>query len=73
MGRREHDGSGFALPVGAEPVRCRDAPTVTGNEPRESVLRHWRGEVVADAELVFEEFGRDNCADRVAAEVLGAR
>ena len=73
MGRGKHDRSGFALSIGAEPVRGRDTPTVPGNQPRESVLRHWRGEVVADAALVFEEFGRDNGADRVAAEVLGAR
>ena len=71
VGRRQHHRSGDAVTVGPQPVDGRDAPSVTGNEAGEVVLRHRRHQVVADAALVGEELGRHHGADRVAAEVVG--
>ena len=63
----------------AAPSRCArsqltrgDAPAIAGHEAGEAVQRHRRREVVADRALVLEELRRDDGADRVAAEVLGA-
>src|SRR5690606_31103818 len=69
--RREHDRCGGSDVARTQPVDRRDAPTVAGDETREVVVRHRRGEVVADAALVSEELGADDSTHRVAADVLG--
>ena len=71
VGGGQHHRRRAAVLVGPQPVDRGDAPAVARHEPREVVLRHRRAEVVADRALVLEELGRDDGADRVAAEVLG--
>ena len=57
----------------AKPVGGGDAPPVAWNESWKVVLRHRRGEVVADSSLVCQEFGRDHGTDGVAPQVLRPR
>src|SRR5205807_8455963 len=57
----------------AQPVDGRYAPAVPRLEPREPVLGDRRAQVVADALLVLEELLAHDRADRVAAEITGAR
>ena len=70
MGGRQHHVGGRAILVRPQPVHRGHAPTVTGREPGEVVLRHRGDQVVADTTLVLEERGRDHRADRVAPPVL---
>lgn len=72
VGGRQHDEGGGAVAVGPQPVDRGHAPAIAGNEPGEVVLGDRRGEVVADAALVLEEFGGDHGADGVAAPILGS-
>ena len=56
--------------MGTEPVGGGHTPPVAGRQSREPVLRHRRGQVVADGPLVLEKLGGDHGADRVAPVVL---
>ncbi len=67
---REDDVGRGAIQVRSQPVGRSHAPPIARPEPRKTVLRHRRDEVVADPLLVLEKFGGDHGADRVAAEVL---
>ena len=71
MGRCKDDVSCGAVLVGLQPVGCGHTPPITRREPRKSILRHRRSQVVTDLPLVLEELGGDDRADRVATEVLG--
>jgi hypothetical protein len=68
-GCKDDVGRGTGL-MRRQPVGCSHTPAITGHEPRKSILRHRRDQVVADAQLVLEELGGDNGADRVAPKVL---
>ena len=70
VGRCKDHVSGGAIAVGPQPVRRRDAPAVTRDEPGEVVMRSRGGQVVADPALVLEERGGHDRAHRVAAQVL---
>ena len=64
-------GSG-AVEVGSQPVAGGHAPAIPRHQTREVVLPHGGAEVVADAALMVEELRSDDCADRVATEIIGA-
>ena len=65
------DVGGRTVHVGLKPVGRSHTPPIARNESRESILRHWRDQVVADALLVLEKLGCDNRTDRVTPQVLG--
>ena len=71
VGRGQHHRCGRSVTVGARPVDRGHAPPVARHQAGEGVLRHRRGQVVADAPLVAQELLGHHRADRVAAEVLG--
>ena len=58
--------------VGLQPADGDDAPPVAGLQAREAVLGPRRGQVVAEVLLHLQEVGRDDGADGVRAQVLGA-
>lgn len=70
MGGCKDDVGCGAVLVRLQPVGCRHTPPIAGREPRESILRHRRDQVVADPPLVLEKLGGYDRTDRVAAEVL---
>ena len=55
-----------------EPAGSADAPAVAGLEALETELRHGCAEVVAESFGGGEEWGVDDAADGVDAEVVGA-
>ena len=72
VGRGEDDKGRGTIIVRPQPVACRYAPPVSGDEPGKAVLRHGGDQIVADASLVLEKLSSDHGADRVAAQVLVA-
>ncbi len=73
MRRGQNDVGRRPVAMGPEPVNGGHTPAIAGHQSREPVLRHWRGQVVADNPLVLEKLGGDHGADRVAPKVLGSR
>lgn len=67
----EDDVGGCPVQMRPQPVGRGHTPPIAGHEPRKAVLRHRCDQVVADALLVLEELGGDNCADGMAAKILG--
>jgi hypothetical protein len=67
----EDDVGSRAVRMRSQPVGCCHAPPVARREPGESVLGHWRDQVIADLLLMIEKLGGDYRADRVATSVLG--
>ncbi len=72
--RRGEDHEGRRpVAIGTEPVDGGHAPSVAGHQTRKPVVRHRRGEVVADYSLVLEKLGGDHGTDGVAPFVLWSR
>jgi len=71
VGGFEHDGAGCSGLVNLKPATGADAPAVAFFEPREAVLRHGGGEIVAQARRGCEELLRNDAADSVNAEIVG--
>jgi len=70
VGRGQNHVGRRPVVMGTEPVGGGHAPPVAGYQSREAVLRHRRGQVVADGPLVMEKLGGDHGADRVTPVVL---
>lgn len=64
------DVGGCVVLVGPQPVGCGHAPTITGYQTREAVLRDRRAEVIADPLLMLEELLGHHRTDGVASSVL---
>jgi hypothetical protein len=73
VGGRQDDVGGRTVLVGAQPVRCRNAPPGARDQAGEPVLGPRRAEVVTDLTLVLEELRGHHRADRVTSTVLRAR
>lgn len=71
VGGFEHDGAGGSGLVNLKPATGADAPAVAFFEPWKAVLRHGRGEVVAQARRGRKELLCDDAADGVNAEIVG--
>lgn len=71
--RRQDDRRAGPIRVSAQPFGSGDAPSVTGSETREAVLRHRGRQVVADTALMIQELGGDDGAHGVATEIVGIR
>ena len=72
VGGFEHHRAGGAGLLHLQPPRGADAPAVAGFEAGEAVLRHGRGEVVAEDLGDGKEGFVDQAADGMDAEVFGA-
>ncbi len=72
VGGFEDDGASGSSLLDLEPAGCADAPAVAGLETSEAVLRHGCAEIVAESFGGGEEWGVDDAADGVDAEVVGA-
>ncbi len=70
MGGGQHHVRSGAIVMSPQPVRSRHTPPVAGHQPRELVLGHRGGQVVANTALVLQELGGHDRADSVAALVL---
>jgi hypothetical protein len=68
----EDDGTGGSGLLDLEPAGSADAPSVAGLEALEAELRHGCAEIVAESFGGGEEWGVDDAADGVDAEVVGA-
>jgi hypothetical protein len=72
VGGFEDDGTGCSGLLDLEPAGSADAPAVSGLEASEAVLGHGSAEVVAQSFGGGEEWGVNDAADSVDAEVVGA-
>ena len=70
MSRGKHYRSGAAVLIGQEPVRGRDAPTISWHQAGEAVFRSRRGQVVSDRALVLQKLGGHDGADGVPPEIF---
>lgn len=70
VARSQHDRRRDAVHVRTQPVHRGHAPTVARYQSRKTVVRHRRGEIVADPLLMFEELSGHHRAHCVAAEVV---
>lgn len=55
-----------------QPIRGSNAPSITGYQSCKSVLRHRRGQIVADSLLVIKKLGGDDRTDGVTSMILGS-
>jgi hypothetical protein len=72
VGRFENDGAGGTGLLDLEPSSGADAPAVARFEASEAVLRHRSAEIVAECLRGSEEWGGDDAADGVNAEIFRA-
>jgi hypothetical protein len=72
--RRGQDYEGrCSVVVSPEPVCGSNTPPVSGHQPRETVLKNRRAQVVADGPLVLEKLAGDYRTNCVTPEVLRPR
>jgi hypothetical protein len=70
MRRGQNNVSCGPVGMGTEPVSGGHSPPIAGHQFWKPVLRHRRGQVVADGPLVLGKLCGDHGADRVAPVVL---
>ena len=70
VGGGEHHVRSGSIVVGAQPVRGCHTPAIPRRQAGKAVPGHGRRKVIANAALMFQEFGGYHSTDRVAPGVL---